>query len=416
MRRTSKSSVVNLRGYVVTAVCTAVLTFLLLRLSQFGSSSRAAVSSSPIYSSSSSVLQIQRPTDTLVVYIFSNTDPEYANNLRFFLKHGVAADDGCDYVVVIQTGDDSKLLDPLPDAPPNVRFEYHPNSCYDWGTFGWLLDTNRVDPTAYKYFIFMNSSVRGPFLPPHVKGKVRWQEAMVAKLSDKVKLVGPTISCEGSPKEGNVDGEWRTNPHVQSYVVATDQVGFAVMREDGNVFKCHKDMWDTIYYSELGSSWSILEAGYGIDSFMMRYQGVDWLDRKNWGCNSRVNPYGEYYYDGITLNPFEVMFVKTKEALLANQWTYATLAQKYDHWIAAQESGTLDVSTNLWTEKAPQLKAPKIAYMRAWGPSCFDHEFYRTKSKDLLNIRDPGQLWNHFVTLGQFEGRHWRFTCDFVVQ
>lgn len=59
------------------------------------------------------------------------------------------------------------------------------------------------------------------------------------------------------------------------------------MREDGNVFKCHTTMWDTIFYSELGSSWSILEAGYSIDSFMMRYQGVDWMDHKNWDCNAR---------------------------------------------------------------------------------------------------------------------------------
>lgn len=40
-----------------------------------------------------------------------------------------------------------------------------------------------------------------------------------------MRLVGPTISCEGSPYQGNVQGEWRTNPHVQSYVLATDQVG-----------------------------------------------------------------------------------------------------------------------------------------------------------------------------------------------
>lgn len=51
----------------------------------------------------------KRPVDTLVVYIFSNTDPEYANNLRFFLKHGVAEGDGCEYVVVIQTGEGSKV-------------------------------------------------------------------------------------------------------------------------------------------------------------------------------------------------------------------------------------------------------------------------------------------------------------------
>ena len=28
-------------------------------------------------------------------------------------------------------------------------------------------------------------------------------------------------------------------------------------------------------------------AGFGLDSFMVRYQGVDWLDQKNWKCNKQ---------------------------------------------------------------------------------------------------------------------------------
>lgn len=51
----------------------------------------------------------------------------------------------------------------------------------------------------------------------------RWQDLLIGKLTDRVKLVGPTISCEGSPYKGNAKGEWRANPHVQSYVLATDQ-------------------------------------------------------------------------------------------------------------------------------------------------------------------------------------------------
>ena len=53
-------------------------------------------------------------------------------------------------------------------------------------------------------------------------------------------------------------------------------------------------------------------------------------------CPCRVNPYGEHYYDGISLNPFEVLFVKTKGVLLGNDWSYSTLATKYDQWMAAQ--------------------------------------------------------------------------------
>jgi hypothetical protein len=41
--------------------------------------------------------------DTLVVYIYSNTDEQYETNLRFFLRHGVSPPGGgADYVVVLQ--------------------------------------------------------------------------------------------------------------------------------------------------------------------------------------------------------------------------------------------------------------------------------------------------------------------------
>lgn len=51
------------------------------------------------------------------------------------------------------------------------------------------------------------------------------------------------------------------------------------------VFECHASIYDTIFYSELGSSLAILEAGYNLDSLMMRYEGVDWRNKSSWNCN-----------------------------------------------------------------------------------------------------------------------------------
>ena len=56
----------------------------------------------------------------------------------------------------------------LPDLPPNAHVLLHENKCYDWGTIGWALQRDTVDTSLYHYFIFMNSSVRGPFLPAYV--------------------------------------------------------------------------------------------------------------------------------------------------------------------------------------------------------------------------------------------------------
>jgi len=65
------------------------------------------------------------------------------------------------------------------------------------------------------------------------------------------------------------------------------QIGLNAMWEEGTVFQCYTNMWDVIYYSELGSTWAVLSAGYGIDSLMLRYQGVDWTDLDTWDCNAR---------------------------------------------------------------------------------------------------------------------------------
>ena len=35
----------------------------------------------------------------------------------------------------------------LPPLPSNARYTYHPNECYDWGTFGWGIKTQGLDLT-----------------------------------------------------------------------------------------------------------------------------------------------------------------------------------------------------------------------------------------------------------------------------
>lgn len=40
--------------------------------------------------------------DTLVAYIYSNSDPEYEHNLEFFVRHGMREGDGCQYIIAVQ--------------------------------------------------------------------------------------------------------------------------------------------------------------------------------------------------------------------------------------------------------------------------------------------------------------------------
>ena len=55
-----------------------------------------------------------------MVYIFSNTDPEYFNNLKFFLKWGVREGDGAYYIIVVQEGGKSPVSLRLALPPVNL--------------------------------------------------------------------------------------------------------------------------------------------------------------------------------------------------------------------------------------------------------------------------------------------------------
>jgi len=116
---------------------------------------------------------------------------------------------------------------------------------------GWVV-RSKVLTRGYKYFMMLNSSVRGPFLPPYLvragrptrcrpsiapsalrwvssrwcalQGHLTWHRLFTERLSSDVLKVGPTVSCEGTPNRLNFS-DIRQNPHVQSYVLALNRVG-----------------------------------------------------------------------------------------------------------------------------------------------------------------------------------------------
>ena len=47
-----------------------------------------------------------------------------------------------------------------------------------------------------------------------------------------------------------------------------------------------------------------------------RLQGLDWRDPEAAGCNANYNPIQEGFYDGIDVNPLEVLFVKVRRRCL----------------------------------------------------------------------------------------------------
>ena len=54
-----------------------------------------------------------------------------------------------------------------------------------------------------------------------------------------------------------------------------------------------------------------------------------------------MTPGREFYYDGIAISPFEVMFVPMDTIAVENGWSFAKLASVYASWLSLQASSPL---------------------------------------------------------------------------
>lgn len=167
----------------------------------------------------------------LVAYAYAESD-NARENLKFFLKRGLHA--GADFIFIFNGETDASDL--VPAHLTNVKVVKRDNTCYDMGAFGEVLTTDRLW-TQYKRFITLNASLRGPFLP--IWSNECWTDAILNKVTEKNKvsgvhvqylhlhvwisvlitfaqLVGLTYNCLPSP-------------HVQSMLLATDQIGMQIL-------------------------------------------------------------------------------------------------------------------------------------------------------------------------------------------
>jgi len=254
----------------------------------------------------------------LVIYVFANSHLISLSNLEYFIRVAVHKSTNVDYYIILQQLNNIYVNETnLPKLPSYAHYIQHENKCFDLGTIGWFLSNGKINLNNYKYFIFLNSSVRGPYLVSYY-GNKEWYYAFTERLNNYTKLVGSTISCEN-------------NPHVQSYFWVTDIKGLSLLK-NANIFACHKNHIDAIYNGELRASQVILSASYGIDSMMKKYQGIDFRQKQNKDCNHRINPSADNRVDGISLDPFEVIFIKFKYSPTDYRNVQSRISA-YDKWI-----------------------------------------------------------------------------------
>jgi hypothetical protein len=255
----------------------------------------------------------------LVIYVYADTHSFSKSNLEYFVRVGVHKSSNVDYYIILQQINQTYVNETnLPELPRYAHYIRHENKCFDLGTIGWFLSNENINQNNYKYFIFLNSSVRGPYLVSYYEYN-QWYDVFTKLINNYTKLVGPTISCQGAP-------------HVQSYFWVTDKEGLSLLLKNGDIFTCHQTQVDAIYGGEIPASKVMFDAGFGIDSLMKKYKGYDFRINRNLDCERMENPTSDKKVDGISLDPFEVVFIKLKFSTNDYQHVQSRISA-YDKWI-----------------------------------------------------------------------------------
>jgi hypothetical protein len=109
---------------------------------------------------------------------------------------------------------------------------------------------------------------------------------------------------------------------------------------------------------------------------------------------------GELYYDGITADPLEVLFVKYKDAFQTYSW--AKIAAKFDSW-----DHQASLAGNEYKSLKRKVFIDQVFGMVSKGIECFDLPHYQRQVR-VSSIT----LWQHFLLNGLRGGQKFRFICD----
>jgi hypothetical protein len=193
---------------------------------------------------------------TLVLYTFHELN-ERVNN---FIKNGIFLDPDVDFIVINNGSEKEPLL------PDHVIYFKGTKAGYDFDAWSKGLLYNKLY-YQYDYFIFINSSASGPYLPSYYDG--RWTDIYINGLNDTVKIFGSSISTVNQSGISDVEN----SSYVQGYIFSMNKSTLIFLIEKG-IFSLTNTS-DLFTNKEFKMSRLIIENNWNIGCLMTYYKGVD---------------------------------------------------------------------------------------------------------------------------------------------
>lgn len=245
-----------------------------------------------------------------ITFCHFEKNQEYIDNTLFFIKNGIIEDENIDYIFVCNGVNTVNF-----PVKNNIKVIQRKNVGYDFGAYGesvkYLLDSKK----EYDYYIFINNSCRGPFIPPYAKKYFKWTSAFTDLCKYNVRLSGCTINTYHSNPN---------NSHVQTYAFCLHKEAFNYLNKL-NFFndKIYLNNFELIDEKEVGLSVLLKNNGWNISCLIPELQKINYLD-----LNKVINPTasmfnGDLCYPGNVcfgreLHPYEVLFLKENRGIAKN--------------------------------------------------------------------------------------------------
>lgn len=250
---------------------------------------------------------------TLVLYVFHI----YNERVQYFIDNAIFKDDNTDFMIICN---DLELKLESYNIPDYVICMKRKNLGFDFGGWSEALITNTFYKN-YDYFIFVNSSALGPYLPKDFKGK--WTDIYINGLTPFVRLFGSSIN--------NLKAYFNF-PHVQSYIFAMEKeiVEYLIKYEIFCINNYTNTFLETIQNKETAMSIAILQQ-WNIGCLLPCYKNVNFMDelKKNKNLSyeiyeSRENEWSDTdlcynkYYNKLWTET-DVIFIKGNRDIVITQ-------------------------------------------------------------------------------------------------
>jgi len=254
---------------------------------------------------------------TAVIFHYYEKDETYRDNFIFFLAR--AWRPNLHFFILISGDYDVDL-----PVRSNIQYVHTPNFGQDFGSYATLTESGILD--EFSRLVFVNCSVRGPFLPNYFNGD--WTAPFLQLLQGDVHLCGSAINILHDTRPFHLlyqkEHPEHSGPfsHVQSSTHAMTAECFAFLRAK-NLYSSSTnfDKEKAVIDCELAMSVLVRGNGWNIACLLPPYNALDYREPHSDinPATATGHPQTEGAYFGLTPHPFELIFVKTAWNLLKSE-------------------------------------------------------------------------------------------------